>query len=254
MKLYVGARTKNEVDVLPWFVANCSFADKIFIADNISTDGTWELLLKMAETDNRIVPSMLTEPLEPYRDQHLHFNHLFDQVKTVFEEGDYFVSADVDEIFTNEYQQKIRFFLENCCESPRFRIYMMNFYYLRHTWSEFYHELSKYPVRSVFSFMPVALKDGTQTGFVMQVPSNSVEIDLESTMSAVHFNYPMKKRFAKKREQYSEKFNYPSWGPEERHFGYRSLPSECSWYSPDGVILRPNDMRSIEIESSDRGD
>ena len=57
MKIYSLLVVKDEVDVVGLSLADaCRWSDKVIVIDNGSTDGTWQLIQRMAATEPRIVP------------------------------------------------------------------------------------------------------------------------------------------------------------------------------------------------------
>ncbi|MBO4751338.1 MAG: glycosyltransferase family 2 protein [Bacteroidales bacterium] len=62
MKVYSLLVVKDEADVVALSVADaCRWSDKVVVIDNGSSDGTWELINRMASTEPRIVPFLRYE-------------------------------------------------------------------------------------------------------------------------------------------------------------------------------------------------
>lgn len=62
MKVYSLLVVKDEVDIVGISLSDaCRWSDKVVVIDNGSTDGTWELIQKMATQDSRIVPFLRYE-------------------------------------------------------------------------------------------------------------------------------------------------------------------------------------------------
>lgn len=67
MKLYAICLVKNEDDIIGQTLMFATrYCERIFVIDNGSTDATWAIVNKLAETNKTIVPFLQTS--EPYRD------------------------------------------------------------------------------------------------------------------------------------------------------------------------------------------
>ncbi len=59
MKIYSLLVVKDEADIAGFSIADaCRWSDKVIVIDNGSSDGTWELVCNMADTNSKIVPFM----------------------------------------------------------------------------------------------------------------------------------------------------------------------------------------------------
>lgn len=95
MRIFGLMLVKNEIDVIEYTLNQArKWADKIFILDNGSTDGTWELLQELK--DDVITP--WKQDTQPYRNS-LRAD-IFNNYKHLAEEGDWWCyKMDSDEIY-----------------------------------------------------------------------------------------------------------------------------------------------------------
>lgn len=94
MNLVAISRVKNEIDIIEAFVRHHShYFDRLIIADNGSTDGTYEVLLALKEAGFPLV--LMQEPIVGY-DQSAHMSRL---LQMAVEDGsaDWIVPLDADE-------------------------------------------------------------------------------------------------------------------------------------------------------------
>ena len=97
MKIFGICLIKNEIDIIEYCLQEQSkWIDKIFVYDNGSTDGTWDLVLELAKTNDKIIP-WKTEA-RPYHDGLR--SYVFNEFKHLAEEGDWWcVKMDSDEFY-----------------------------------------------------------------------------------------------------------------------------------------------------------
>ena len=240
MRIHVAVRCRDEIEAVPWFIANCTFADKIHVCDGGSTDGTLEWLRKEARKDKRIHLTQFKEEHGFYQRQAAHLNTLMNKID--FDDGDWVITDDADDIFTVDFQDGIREYLSNALLKPKTAAAFM-FYYLCPNWHEYYTELSMYVWHAAHSWIPLYLEEDTTTEFAREQPENLIEAPHE--LAIVHFNYAMKDRFERKRKLYEKKFGYPSWHPDEKYPQRSELPEKCRWYGPDGTIRWSDDMDGV---------
>jgi glycosyltransferase involved in cell wall biosynthesis len=98
MKIYALSVVKNEADVIETSLkAAAKWADKIFVWDNGSTDGTWEKVLALA--DDVITP--WKQDGQPFRDPLRHL--LYNAHKQYGKKGDWWcIKLDADEIYADD--------------------------------------------------------------------------------------------------------------------------------------------------------
>jgi glycosyltransferase involved in cell wall biosynthesis len=98
MKIFGIMAVKNEVDIIAHTLQAASeWCDAIYVLDNGSDDGTWELVKRMARENPAIVAH--GRSLEPFTDslRGCLFNAYRDRART----GDWWCRLDADEIYVN---------------------------------------------------------------------------------------------------------------------------------------------------------
>jgi glycosyltransferase involved in cell wall biosynthesis len=97
MKIFGICLIKNEIDIIEYcLLEQIKWADKIFVYDNGSTDGTWELVNKLALSYDKIIP-WKTER-RPYHDGLR--SYVFNEFRHLAKEGDWWcVKLDSDEFY-----------------------------------------------------------------------------------------------------------------------------------------------------------
>ena len=106
MKIHGICLVKNEADILEWaFTEAARWCDAIYVFDNGSTDGTWELVHQLAERMPQIVP---------FKQDAIPFDNalrglVFNEYKDRAQPGDWWCRLDADEI----YVENPREFLSN---------------------------------------------------------------------------------------------------------------------------------------------
>lgn len=98
MKIYAISLIKNEIDIIEKNLTEASkWCDKIYVYDNGSTDGTWELVNKLKSD---IIIPYKSEAL-PYRDSLR--QRVFEHFRHELEEGDWICfKLDADEFYIDE--------------------------------------------------------------------------------------------------------------------------------------------------------
>ena len=95
MKLNAICIVKNEADIIMETLHNAlRFCDNIYIFDNHSTDGTWELVTELAQKDSRVV--IAERSAEVYKNQLR--NRVYNQYNQLFSADDWWYIVDADEI------------------------------------------------------------------------------------------------------------------------------------------------------------
>lgn len=99
MKLNAICIIKNEVDIILETLNNAlRFCDTIYVFDNGSTDGSWELICRKAAQDPRIVIAAHTD--EVYRNQFR--NRVYNMFHHKFSASDWWYILDADEMLTED--------------------------------------------------------------------------------------------------------------------------------------------------------
>lgn len=97
MTVWAVAMVKNEIDCIEYNIDwLLSQVDNILIADNVSTDGTYELLLDKAHKNSRITVVQDTK-VEYHHGEKM--NELFQLAKTLDDELEWLLPFDADEFF-----------------------------------------------------------------------------------------------------------------------------------------------------------
>jgi hypothetical protein len=96
MKIHGIMLIRNEADILRYAMReNREWCNFVYVFDNGSTDGTWELLQELASVDERIIPFQQSD--RPFRDS------LRGEVFRAFREracsGDWWCRLDADEVY-----------------------------------------------------------------------------------------------------------------------------------------------------------
>ena len=97
MKIYGISLIKNEIDIIEYSLKESSkWLDKIFVYDNGSTDGTWEMVNQIARSNDKVIPWKSEE--KPYRDG-LRAD-VYNEFKSIGKAGDWWCFIlDCDEIY-----------------------------------------------------------------------------------------------------------------------------------------------------------
>ncbi len=94
MKILGMMLVKDEADILEEFLSEASkWADHIFVIDNGSEDGSWEIIQSMKS--DKIVP--WKQDFSPYR--RTMRAEIFQEFRNLAEDGDWWFFADVDEFY-----------------------------------------------------------------------------------------------------------------------------------------------------------
>ncbi len=117
MRIFGITVIKNEADIIEWALTKASeWADKIFVLDNGSQDGTWEIVCELAKYNKVIIPWKQTP--EPFTDGMRAdvFNHFKAEAKP----GDWWcLRLDADEFYIDDprifLQTKIKSFYHVVC-------------------------------------------------------------------------------------------------------------------------------------------
>jgi hypothetical protein len=97
MKINAIMLVKNEVDIVEETLLNAmKFCHRIYIFDNNSTDGTWELVNEMASRFNELV--IFGQTAEPYKNQLR--NRVYNAHHAEYGDDDWWYILDSDELLT----------------------------------------------------------------------------------------------------------------------------------------------------------
>ncbi|BFT31319.1 glycosyltransferase family 2 protein [Alteromonas sp. D210916BOD_24] len=97
MKINAIMLVKNEVDIVEETLLNAmKFCHKIYIYDNQSTDGTWELVNEMASRFSEVV--IFGQTAEPYKNQLR--NRVYNEHHGEYSDHDWWYILDSDELLT----------------------------------------------------------------------------------------------------------------------------------------------------------
>jgi len=103
MKFYGITLIKNEADIIEYSLNKASeWADKLFVFDNGSTDGTWEIVQGMK--NEKVIP-VISDPCT-FKDS-LRGN-LYNVFKDELEDGDWVVIQDGDEFFFDDPREFVK--------------------------------------------------------------------------------------------------------------------------------------------------
>jgi hypothetical protein len=90
---------KNEKDIIECSLRDAlRWIDKMFILDNGSDDGTWEILNRMAKENDKIVP--WKQDFTPYR--RIMRTEIFNEFRNCASDGDWWYWADSDEFLVDD--------------------------------------------------------------------------------------------------------------------------------------------------------
>ena len=97
MRIHAMALVKNEADVIGQsLTAAAAWADVIYVYDNASDDGTWEIVNDLAATHPNVVPAI--RDATPYRQSHR--RRLFERYRGA--PGDWWGILDADELYIDD--------------------------------------------------------------------------------------------------------------------------------------------------------
>lgn len=223
-KLVAVARIRDEIELLPWLLANLTYADVIMLVDGGSRDGSWEWM-KEREESGRLEVYRLPKAGAPYHDETRHMRMCFQLA--LAERANWVCYHDADELWNVALQENVRAIAAREVQ-PRTGIAFQD-YELAAGWKTYYPEVSG-PLLRLWNWEPEDLPDRGYP-FAFAPPTYVVRASGENII--YHVNWACEERFARKRKWYSEWKGYASWHPDEK-FGVK-LPVEVSdIYSPDG--------------------
>jgi hypothetical protein len=106
MKIFGICLVKNEADIIAYSLNRHSeWADNIFVYDNGSTDGTWDIVNELAKTNPKIVP--FKQEAKPFRDGLR--AEVFNAYKHLANDGDWWcIRCDSDEFYIDSPKEFLR--------------------------------------------------------------------------------------------------------------------------------------------------
>lgn len=227
-RLVAAVRVRDEIELLPWLLANLTYADKIVFVDGGSVDGSLEWMQDRAEIDRRIRVLKLESPGDPYHDETRHMRAAF---KAAMDEGaDWICYHDVDEIWSVGLQQGLRFWLSHQPRTQRRLCGAFMNYELAEGWRTYYPETSGMLMR-LWNWIPEDYPDRGYP-FAFHPPDYIFEA---KHLAIYHINWACKERFKRKREWYEKWRGYPSWHPDEKFPLRMPLPLQFI-YHPDPAV------------------
>lgn len=105
MAIYAICLVKNEADTIAQTLAAASkWADRIYVLDNGSDDGTWEIVNAVAEENAVVVP--FRQNPGPFRDSMR--NEIFREFRHYARRGDWWNILDADEFYVDDPREFLR--------------------------------------------------------------------------------------------------------------------------------------------------
>lgn len=99
MAIFAISLVKNEADIIAENLDSASrWADRIFVLDNGSSDGTWDTVQDLAKRNRAIVP--FRQDRQPFRDSMR--NDVFRAYRKLARRGDWWCILDADEFFADD--------------------------------------------------------------------------------------------------------------------------------------------------------
>jgi glycosyltransferase involved in cell wall biosynthesis len=99
MRIFGICLIKNEADIIEYCLKEAlKWADKIFVYDNGSTDGTWEIVQRIAALSNKVVA--WKSEYKPYHDGLR--AEVYNEFKHLAKKGDWWAFIDADEFFIDD--------------------------------------------------------------------------------------------------------------------------------------------------------
>lgn len=104
MKIHGILLVKNEADIIEWSLADASkYLDSIYVLDNGSEDGTWELIQAIAKRNAKVVP--MGQYVAPFNDALR--SRIFNRFRDRAVVGDWWCRFDADEIYAEDPRPKL---------------------------------------------------------------------------------------------------------------------------------------------------
>jgi glycosyltransferase involved in cell wall biosynthesis len=106
MRIFALSLIKDEADIIAYTLEEASkWATKIFVLDNGSTDGTWEIVNKISKTNDKIVP--WKQSFEPFCDEMR--SEIFNYFSKEANKNDWWCfRLDADEVYAEDPREFLR--------------------------------------------------------------------------------------------------------------------------------------------------
>ncbi|MFQ3234639.1 MAG: glycosyltransferase involved in cell wall biosynthesis [Paraglaciecola sp.] len=141
MKLNAICIIKNEVDIIIDTLENALvFCDNIYVFDNASTDGSWELICEKAILDSRIVIAAHTD--EIYRNQFR--NRVYNMFNHTFSASDWWYILDADEMLIEDPRPMLYKAMQR--NKNQMRVWQAQFYFTDTDLAAYENENKSLPV------------------------------------------------------------------------------------------------------------
>jgi glycosyltransferase involved in cell wall biosynthesis len=231
-------RVRDEAKLIPWTLANLGFADRIFVLDTGSTDGTWSVLQGIAERDRRLCLGRWPEERPHFFGEPSQLRHVFQMSQA--ERFDWHLYLDADEVPNLDMQGWLSSWLaKGCARCDKLGV-EFRFLYLCPGWEAYYVEPSRWPILRCWNYVPEVSTD-ERGDAVFEQPEARLQAPEE--MILCHWNWALEARFARKRPLYEARFGQKSWHPDEKYPERAALPEGCLWFAPTGDVVGPEQMR-----------
>jgi glycosyltransferase involved in cell wall biosynthesis len=127
MKLNAICIIKNEADIIIETLENAlRFCDNIYVFDNGSNDGSWELIRDKAEQDPRVIIAVHSD--EIYRNQFR--NRVYNMYHSEFTSSDWWYILDADEMLTEDPRPMLVKAMQR--KKNQMRVWQAQFYFTDH--------------------------------------------------------------------------------------------------------------------------
>jgi glycosyltransferase involved in cell wall biosynthesis len=237
MRVAAILRVRDERPLIPWTLANLTFADDVFVFDNGSTDGTVAYLKRVAKAGPRVHFTAWDGKAEHFFREADQYRFAFDRVPRDY---DWYYYLDADEIPNTQLRVGLRSHLELLSDPGPTKVCLRTrFLYLAPGWTEYYDEPSRYPAHRIWNYVPGVDVDGRGDP-VLELPD--VFLNAPQQMTILHLNWAMAKRFERKRKLYERRFGEVSWHPDEKYTEKTKLPLLTAWLNPEGKQITPRRM------------
>ncbi len=135
MKLNAICVLKNEADIIVDTLNNAlRFCDSIFIFDNHSDDGSWELVCDMAKKDSRVIIAARTK--ETYRNQFR--NRIYNMFHQNYSSSDWWYILDADELLVEDPRPMLVKAMQR--NKNQMRVWQAQFYFTDHDLEHYENE------------------------------------------------------------------------------------------------------------------
>jgi len=165
MKINAICIVKNEIDIIGESIDNAlKFCDNIFIFDNYSDDGTYELLTEKSIKNNRIVIAERSN--EIFKNQLR--NRIYNRYHNLFEDTDWWYILDADELLSEDPKPFLEKADKKKCD--HMKIWQAQFYFTDKDYANFDKENLNLPVSDRRRYYRI---DWKETRFFINRKNNS---------------------------------------------------------------------------------